>query len=219
MLLVVLLPAAQAQTGEIKGTVTTSTGTAVPQAFIVATHSGATHNTRSGSDGSFTFSGLAAGTYRVCVQALEGSLLDPCQWSSAPIATVTAGQTVSVGTIQVVGGQRLYVNLLDDVGALSANAGPGKTPGAHILIGVWAGGLFHPLRLRSQNSGGWNLDLVVPVNTALNLTVSSTDFALTDSQGNKVNPSAGASVAVQAVSGTNPAPYVFHVTGFTNNGH
>lgn len=219
VLLVLCEAVSLAQTGGLKGTVTTSTGVVVPGAFIVATRSGASQTTASGSDGSFEFTGLTSGSYRICIQVLQGSLLDPCQWSSAPATTVSAGQIASVGTIQVVAGQRLFVTLLDDVGALAANAGAGKTSGAHILVGVWYSGSFHPMRLRSKSSSGWNLDLVVPTSVPLSLTVSSTDFTMTDSQGNNVNRSTGASAVVQLVAGSNPTPYLFHVVGFSNNGH
>jgi hypothetical protein len=217
--LAALFPAtARAQTGGLRGTVTTSTGTPLPKAFIVATNKKSNYNTRSGADGSFTLSGLAAGTYRVCVQALDGSLLDPCQWSATPTSvTVSSGQTTAVGTIQVLAGQRLYVNLQDVAGVLAVY-GNGQKPGAHVLVGVWsASGLFHPFRLRSKNSGMWSLDLVVPFATPLNITVSSADFALTDNQGKKVNANTGAGVSIQVESGTNPAPIIFNVTGL--NGH
>jgi hypothetical protein len=215
-----LLPA---QTGQLTGTITAQDGTPVAGAFVVAAGGAApgnNQNVRSGSDGSFAFSSLPAGSYQICVQVPNGSLLDPCQWSAAPPSgTVTAGQTVSLGTIQVATGQRLYVKLLDDKGALGANEGRGKTPGAHVLIGVWSGGTFHPMRLRSKGAGTWSHDLVVPFNTPLMLTITSTAFALADANGNSVNAATGASLPIQVAAESTLAPIVFHVTGLNGNGH
>jgi hypothetical protein len=212
-----------AQTGQLTGTITAHDGTPVAGAFVVAASGAApgnNQNVRSGSDGAFAFSSLPAGTYQICVQVPNGSLLDPCQWSAAPPSgTVTAGQTVKLGTIQVAAGQRLYVKLQDDKGVLAANEGRGKKNGAHVLVGVWTGGLFHPMRLRSKGAGAWSHDLVVPFNTPLTLTITSAAFALADANGNSVNAATGASLPIQAAVGSTPAPIVFHVTGLNGNGH
>ena len=212
------------QTGQLTGAATTQSGDPVANAFVIATAggagAGASYNTRSAADGSFAFSNLPVDTYRICVQALHDLLLDPCQWSAAaPGGTVTSGQTLSLGTIQLAVGQRLHVKLIDDKGALAANQGHGKTPGAHVLIGVWTGTLFHPMRLRDKKGGAWSHDIVVPFDMPLNLTVTSTAFALTDAKGNNLNPATGASVPIQIAAGTVPDPIVFHITGLNGKGH
>jgi hypothetical protein len=113
----------------------------------------------------------------------------------------------------------LQVKTIDDSGALAAHQGKGKTPGAHVLIGVWApGGPFHPMRLRNNKGATWNYDLVVPFDVQLNLTVSSAAFDLTDEKGAKVTNAGGASVPIQIATGTTPAPVVFHVTQLKNRG-
>jgi len=213
----------QAQTGQLRGTVTTQIGSPVARAFVLATGTsgaaGGPQTARTASDGSFTYASLPVGAYRLCVQPIGDTVLDPCRWSTSPVtATVTSGQTTSIGPIKVTGGQSLKVKLIDDNGALGANQGQGKTPGAHVLVGVWSGGLFHPMRLRNQDGNSWNHDIVVPFDTQLTLTVSSTAFALSDEKGVAL-PNTGESVPIYIASGTTQAPIVLHVTGVKNNGH
>jgi len=219
-----VLPQLHAQsTGQLTGSIVTQAGVPIPRAFVIATRSDSgrtpSENTRSAADGSFAFTNLAVGTYRICVQVLGSSFLDPCLWPGKPPAvTITAGQIAAIGKIQLSSAVTLHVNLIDDNGLLQSNAVTAKTPGANILIGVRTGtGAFYPVRLRSKQAGGvWNHEIVVPFDTLLNLEVSSSKFTLSDDKGNALNALAGVKVPVTVAAATSLSPIVFHVTGFKN---
>src|SRR5207247_167164 len=87
-------------TGALSGTVVDDSGKPVAAAVLASmpgTKGSAPVNVRAqaAADGTFSMTGLQAGTYTVCVQVKGGGYLDPCTWSPvAPTVQIDAGQTV-----------------------------------------------------------------------------------------------------------------------------
>jgi hypothetical protein len=130
------------------------------------------------ADGTFTPTGLPAGTFVICAQLPGSDFLNPCQWSSAsPKAVVNGGQTVNLPVIQLRKGAHFHVRLNDDDGALTTNHA--KTPGADLLIGIWSpSGQFVGLPGLTKDASGWELDLAVPYDTPLPFHLNSKFFSL-----------------------------------------
>ena len=80
----------------------------------------------------------------------------------------------------------------------------GKTRGAHVLAGVWtANGLFHPAQPISKGNKGSDLEVLVPFNSPLRVSVSSGFFNLKDDKGANIDQK-GTSVPVQFAQPANP---------------
>lgn len=109
-------------------------------------------------------------------------------------------------------GQALQVRLDDQGGQFSSAATAFGNP--HVLVGVLtAKGQFYPVTLTSSDNNGKNHSLVVPVNTALRLSVSSQSLKLTDAAGTALNPK-GHVVPIRIDSGeSSPQTHLFHVVG------
>ena len=219
-------------TGQVTGKVQAAdTGKAVARAFVTLTRVGAgaaarrTVSGRTGVDGAFTLGGLAAGSYRVCVQAVGSDLLlDPCRWEpGVTVATVAAGQTTAMpAVVGLKRGATLRVRVVDPQGLLAAAAAKEKNQGrggkggggVAVLAGVWsANGLFAPLRLTSRRGGNWDHDLVTPAGASLRVTVTSPGFELADEKGARVDPEKGAAMMVQTGTAAGPTTVVYRVTG------
>src|SRR5450432_1879299 len=197
------LPAATAPvTGSIHGILHAQDGTVITGAKVTAsktvpanrvnptlTATGPTLGfATTAADGSFALDKLPAGTYTLCAQAQAAIHIDPCHWSETPPKiTLSAGQNVTGYNFSLVKGQALQVRLDDQGGLLGSAAGASGNP--HVLMGVLTSkGQFYPVTLSSSDSTGRNHSLVVPVNTALRLTVSSQTLKLTDSAGTALKP-------------------------------
>ncbi|GEM_PF-1913335 len=209
-------------TGQIKGVVQGEDGKAVHRAAVTALvqRAGvrpASVSTTTGNDGSFTLTGLAAAPYRICVQAPGSGLLNPCQWSAnPPTATLTAGQIVDAGTIQLKKGAVLQVRILDDGGELAS--GEVKKQGSHVLLGVWtAGGLFQPMGLKNKAAKNRDYELLIPYDTTLQLSITSRTFKLADEKGVAVDAKKGVNVPLQIASGSAAKTITYRVTGLNGN--
>ena len=217
-------------TGQLNGKVLAAdTGKAVARAFVTLTRTGGgtgrrTVNGRTGVDGTFGFSGMAAGSYRVCVQVVGPDLLlDPCRWEAGVTAAVAAGQTTVLPAIGLKRGATLRVRVVDAQGLLAAAAaqernqgrgGGGGRGGVALLAGAWsANGLFQPLRVTSRRGGNWDYDLVAPAGASLRVTVTSPGFELADEKGARVDPEKGAAMMVQTGTAAGPTTVVYRVTG------
>ena len=109
---------AQSNTASISGSVIDGkTQKPIPSAVVVAIRSGVpnfTKNTRSGGDGAFLISGLAAGNYTLCVQTPGAAYLDPCQWNGAPgTVTVVSGQAAKGPTLRLTAASILSIVVQD----------------------------------------------------------------------------------------------------------
>src|SRR5712692_6481078 len=111
--------------------------------------------TTTAADGTFTLTGVPAGTFAICAQLLGSDFLNPCRWSStSPSTTVNSGQTVNLPAIRLLKGAHFHVRLSDDAGVLAANYG--KTGGADLLIGIWSpSSRFVALPALTKDASGW----------------------------------------------------------------
>lgn len=207
-----------AAAGQIQGTVVSSDRQPLVRASVLAQRqpgSGAQFRatTFTGPEGGFLLSGLPAGVYRVCFQLPGTTFLNPCTWSAAPpTVAVMAGQTASLGELQLENGYLVRVLLTDAAGLLQTDEG--RVPGARVQVGVWTpNGLFLPLRVRTRNAASRTLELPVPFGAAIVLSARSGFYDLTDETNARVDAASGARIPIQAAPDTPPSIHTFHVTG------
>jgi hypothetical protein len=135
------------------------------------------------ANGRFRFDRLGNGTYRICVQAPGTVWLDPCEWDFAvPSIAVSTLVPAPAASIVLKKGAAVAVRI-DDAGQLLARH-EGKTPGAHLLIGVTT--RARTLRLAStvsRDETGRTQQIVIPFDTPVRITVASSFFRLADGNG------------------------------------
>jgi hypothetical protein len=205
--------------GQIQGTILASDGQPVPRASVTAQRQRSTGEAPfrasafTGTDGSFVVSGVPPGVYRVCIQVPGTTFLNPCTWSVAPpSATVTSGQTSSVGTIQLETGYLVKARLNDSGRLLQSDEG--RVPGARVQVGVWTpNGFFLPLRVRTRSATSRDLELPVPFGASVELSASSSFYDLANENNARIDTNQGARIPIQAVPGTQPGIHTFHLTG------
>lgn len=184
------------QTGRITGTVTDDSGGPVAGALVTASLRSAVPpgtsglgglrlvmpfppKTPSAAKGDSEIDGLLAGTYTLCVEKPESSMLNPCLWLDKPVnVNVAAGATVSSVSVVEPKGIILTVRVQDTKGVLSSN------PAADLRIGAYnTKSHLVPARVSGRDGTGKTMAIVVPPGQAVNLPVSSAAFALADDKG------------------------------------
>lgn len=79
----------------------------------------------SGEDGTFRITGLAPGTYVLCIHATGSDYLDPCKWSpTAPKIELAAKQRVENFRIEVAQGVRLEFDVADRENRVQTSSRP-----------------------------------------------------------------------------------------------
>src|SRR5581483_2362320 len=142
-------------TGAVQGSVTDGTGKKpVFGALVTVTRSGLPpfrQTVSTGGDGGFQVSGLAAGTYSVCVQVPYSSYLDPCEWATTPPQfTINGAQKVNGLGISLITGSILRVRINDPSQFLKQKTSDGRNP--LLILGIWGGrGVFRPLRMAAKD--------------------------------------------------------------------
>lgn len=143
-------------------------------------------------DGLFLFKDLTPGQYRVCVKLMGSTLLDPCDWDSKqPIYPLSLNQVLSDVKLAMKQGLMLPIRLEDTANHLSANEG--KTPGAHLLLGVpLPNGMFMPASQikTSKTPGGQDHQVLIPFDTDVRIVVSSKLFQMSDQSGKPLRAAA-----------------------------
>jgi hypothetical protein len=161
--------------------------------------------TKTAADGTFSFANLDAATYLLCAQVPRGTLLNPCQWTKTlPQVTVASSTATASITLTMHQGYRIPIRLDDPQNLLATH--DGKTPGAHLLIGVSGGYHFEEAVIDATDNAGRNVSLLVPFDTPVPITVQSNFFKLQDGAGNSLNRTN--SVPITASS-------AFPMSGFT----
>ena len=173
------------------------------------------HQFASKADGTFSLSGVPAGTYRICVDAPQANVLDPCLWSATQQTwTVTASQAVTGVAIAVQTGAMLRVHVNDPQAALPQ--AQGGIHGNALTIAVETDRKQH-LNLRQlpaasavASASGFDDYLIVPFDETLTLVTESASVALSDQNGKALKGNAQ-TIAVHIPSGGSLAPVVLNV--------
>jgi len=165
-----------------------------------------------GVGGTFRFGGLNDGRYGLCAQAPKSTWLNPCDWGLQPLmVTLSSAQPVASVTMVMKKGVAVPIRV-DDPGRLLSQH-EGKTPGAHLLIGVGNDAfVFLPASVTSQDAGGRNQQVVIPFNSPVKLAVYSSFFQLADATGLAL-PKTGAAILLTVPTGQQPATVGLRVTG------
>ncbi len=155
----------------------------------------------SDASGSFTFSGVDNGLYRLCAQVSVGAWLDPCDWGlPLTTATLSLSQTATNVTLVMKKGAVVTVRI-DDPGQLVSPTGT-LTKGGYLLLGVTSdSSFFHTLPLLSTDSTGRNYQLVVPFDTAVKFVISSS-LRFVNASGVALAGGVSALIPVTVASGT-----------------
>ncbi len=165
-----------------------------------------------GVGGTFRFGALNDGKYRLCAQAPKSTWLSSCDWGLQPlVVTLSAAEPVARVTIVMKKGVAVPIRVDDPAGLLSQHEG--KTPGAHLLIGVGNDAfVFVPASVTSQDAKGRNQQVVIPFNAPVKLVVYSSFFQLADAMGVAL-PKTGAAIVLTIPTGQQPATIGLRVTG------
>ena len=168
---------------------------------------------RSAPDGSFSLSNLAAGTYFLCVKPAAEGYLDPCDWGRKPSTLIlAAGQKSTANLVAVPIGSVVKIRIQDTAQILFQKTAAGFLP--DLTVGTFdANGLFHPARVGNRDRRGLDLQLTVPLDTRLSLTVMSRAATLADAKGAAL-PTAGLQTPfLHATGDQNPPGFTYTVTG------
>jgi hypothetical protein len=182
--------------------------------------------TSTASDGTFVFTQVPAGTFQVCPQAPNTALLAPCSWQPPPPQVkVDAGQSVQMPAIQMKRGVLLLVRIDDPSAVRAANDKAGS--GTHLHVGIRTPAtMVQEVPVLAKDAKGYDQGIYVPPDTALELSVFSSSFVVSDEKGAAVSQKNGGVFPIQVSSGagvaapasatvlTGPTPTVtFRVTG------
>ena len=166
-----------------------------------------------GKDGTFSAGSIPKGALRVCASVAGSDYLDDCRWlkGMAPV-TITQGQKVQLPAISLSKGYRLKIRVDDAQGAAVALTKAGRGEG--VVAGVFTdNGLFAPARPVGSDKGGFDLDILVPFDTPLHVSVSSKGLALADGLGKAADALRGIVTPLTIPSGGSVAPIRVAVTG------
>jgi hypothetical protein len=166
----------------------------------------------SGPDGSFQFTGLGAGAYKLCGYAPHGAWLNPCAWGlQPPTATLSGAQPTAAIKLTLNKGAVVPIRINDPAQLLPQYEG--KSPGSDVLIGVANDArVFMPAQAVSQDTGGENLQVVIPFGSTVNLLVFAPQFQLSSATV-PLPAQASTTIPVAVPSGLQPATITLQVTG------
>jgi hypothetical protein len=165
-----------------------------------------------GPGGSFHFDGLNDGKYRLCAQVPNSVWLNPCEWGlQPPVVTLSTAEPTTSVTMILKKGAAVPIRIDDPGQLLSLNEG--RTPGAHLLVGVGNDAfVFRPAPVLPPGTSGATRQIVIPFNSPVKLVVYSSFFHLSDANGVPL-PRTGAAIPVLVPLGTQPAIIKLTVTG------
>lgn len=168
-------------------------------------------NVVTGGTGEFQFTGVPDGKYRICVTAPGRLWLDPCHWGTRPPSVVVSkSQRSSTVTIRLRPAAVLELRVEDPGKRLSEHEG--KTPGAHLMLGVVNdASMFREAIQVSRDAGGRSYELVVPLGTPAKILCQSTFFQVLTQSGIPV-PKTGLIFFVTIPPGQRPNPIVFRIS-------
>lgn len=216
-------PAQTNSAGMITGSLTGNDGTSIVGGYVTLqlrapylkglpqTHWSAV----TGAGGSFQFGRLSQGSYELCAQVPGSAWLNPCEWGlQPPVVVLSSTQRVASVTMVLTGGAVVPIRVNDPAQLLPQNEG--KTPGAHLLIGLTNdAAVFRPAPVISQDAAGRNQQIVIPFNHPVNLSVYSSFFQLASTNGVPL-PRTAATIPIAVSLGQQPVAITLLVTGGGN---
>jgi len=161
------------------------------------------------ASGAFHVDTLAPGQYIACAETTTPGFLDPCHWSaSAPVFTVTAGQTTSGVKIVMAKGSVLRVHVDDPQQFLKPVTGTVDLDfQIHIVTNK---GLHYSAPVQSSTAAARDHAITIPFDTPVSVVVLSPHYTVNDQTGKSLGAQGA---AVNAPAGTTPAPVALTVTG------
>ncbi len=228
ILLVCAMATSHAQsvsTGSITGRVISEDGRSIRavvslQPAVAPGYPFPTRRTFTKLDGSFTFAKLPATAYKICAQipaseAQQPSVtpfLDTCAWGSThPQVPVAAGVHVTGLVLTAPKGAWLKLRIADPdkvLPAVAANGPLALEPAIQFVV-KGSDNPEHRARFVSADGAGRNYQMVVPVNAALKLSLTSSAGKLSDQNGSAIK--ATDALPVQAVSAAQPSQLTFTI--------
>lgn len=169
--------------------------------------------TKSASGGAFSFAAIDRGQYRLCAQAPNTTWLNPCEWGlNAPLFALSQTQrSVNISMI-MKRGAAVPIRIDDPDQLLSLYEG--KTPDAHLLLGVSNDTFgFRIASIISSDTGGRNHQVIIPFDRSVNFVANSFFFKLADSGGRLLSSSASSVTQVNVPAGKRADSIRFVITG------
>ncbi len=212
--------------GTIGGSVRGSDGTVVTSGLVHALRVGGGPAPRVArtaataaiqSDGTFQIPSLYDGTYQICTQTPGKDWLNSCEWGgTGNTALLTPSQANLQIAIALTKGAVVWIRVNDPGQLLLANEG--KTPGAHLLVGVGTDvHYFQTAMVVAQDSSARTYQLLLPFDRSLAIVVNSARFQLADANG-KALPAFGHTIPILVPSGQTPPTITLSVIGLDSSG-
>ena len=135
--------------------------------------------TKSGASGEFTFSGVAPGSYSLCLQTLEDTYIDPCWWDGQrPTLSIVDGHDATI-ELQAMQAFVLNVEVQDPQNLVGRDLQAWQQ--AHVRIGIWGpNGHYHAAH-KTGIPGRYRIG--IPRFTALKLQIAPINLRLADAEG------------------------------------
>ena len=169
--------------------------------------------TKSAGGGAFSFTAIDSGRYRLCAQAPSTTWLNPCEWglNAEVVALSQTQRSIKISMIMKKG--TAVPIRIDDPGQL-LSLHEGKTPDAHLLLGVSNDTFgFRIASIISSDAGGRNHQVIIPFDKSVNIVANSLFFKLADSGGRLLNSNASSVTQVNVPAGKKADILRFVVTG------
>jgi hypothetical protein len=167
----------------------------------------------SGAGGAFVFDRVYEGRYRLCVQVSRTVWLNPCEWGFDPsIISLSRNQPSVNITLTLKKGAIVPIRIIDAGQQLARHEG--KTPGAHLFVGLSDDALvYRPALVTAQDAGGRDQQIVIPFDTPVKVVAFSSFFHISDAAGLPLSRTRATKISVIVPSGRKPDPINLIVTG------
>lgn len=216
--------ASPAVAGSISGVVKGADGSIVTAGLVTASRQPGGMTPRLGKtsagapilpDGAFHLPPLVDGLYQICAQAPDTVWLNSCEWGhNGTTASLSSSQASVQVPIVLTKGALVTVRVNDAAQLLTTHEG--KSPGAHLLLGVSTDShFFRAAGIISQDVAGRTYQMLVPFDRSINLSVASAFFQMSDATGKALLKS-GNLIPVLVPSGQQPPTVLLNVSGRTS---
>jgi hypothetical protein len=200
----------------IQGTVTTSSGAALPRASVTLAPYGGSSTfvtaVVASPTGTFTISSIPAGTYVLCARTSTPGFLDSCLWG-IPRIVVNAPFASGNRTIAIVLKQSSLLKArLNDAGFFLTALPPDKFPPA-VTFGIWGATRFIPAHVVKRDATGIDYELSVPSDIPLHLNLYSRHVKLTVGSNSPIAPQGYSTILFFDSKKPAPAPLVIAAVG------